>query len=84
MIIDLNKPYHLLVDSSSHTIAEVLTQWKNDQKECPIAFFSWKLSETQQKWPIVEKEAYTALKTLNRVRHWCLPVLLPCGRITIH
>jgi len=70
MIIDLNKPYHLLVDSSSHTIAGVLTQWKNDQKECPIAFFSWKLSETQQKWPIVEKEAYAALKTLNRVRHW--------------
>ena len=28
------------------------------------------MSEPQQKWPIVEKEAYAALKTLNRVRHW--------------
>jgi len=38
MIIDLDKPYHVLVDASSHTIAGVLTQWDNDQKERPIAF----------------------------------------------
>ena len=30
MIIDVDKPYHLLVDASSHTIAGVLTQWEND------------------------------------------------------
>ena len=38
-IIDSNKPYHLLVDASSHTIADALTQCDNDQKECLIAFF---------------------------------------------
>ena len=38
---NVDKPYHLLVDASSHTIAGVLTQLENDLIERPIAFFSW-------------------------------------------
>jgi len=36
----------------------------------PIAFFSWKLDKTQQGWSTVEKEAYAALKSLQRVKQW--------------
>ena len=58
--------FNLLVDASSHTVA--LTQTADDGIEHPIAFFSWKLNETQQNWAVVEKEAYAALKSLQRFK----------------
>jgi len=67
-IIDWNKMHQIFVDASSHTVAGALPQLGHDGQESPVAFFSWKLSEAQQKWPIVEKEAFAALKTLNRVK----------------
>jgi len=36
MIIDLNKPCHLLVNANSHTIAGVLTRWKKSSAVAEI------------------------------------------------
>lgn len=69
-IIDPTKGFNLLVDASSHTVAGALTQTADDETEHPIAFFSWKLNETQQNWAVVDKEAYVALKSLQRVKQW--------------
>ena len=64
-IIDMSTDFNLLVDAGDHTVAGVLTQHSAEGVERPIAFFSWKLNKTQQSWATVEKEAYTALKTLQ-------------------
>ena len=69
-IIDQNKDFSLLVDASDHTVAGVLTQSSDEGIERPIAFFSWKLTKTQQGWSTVEKEAYAALRSLQRVKQW--------------
>ena len=69
-IIDQNKDYNLLVDSSNHTVAGALTQFSDEGVEHPVAFFSWKLTKTQQGWSTVEKEAYAALRSLQRVKQW--------------
>ena len=55
-IIDSDKEFNLLVDASSHTVAGALTQTTADGVEHPIAFFSWKLNDTQQNWAVVEKK----------------------------
>ena len=69
-IIDPGKDYSLLVDAAQETVACALTQPSDDDKERPIAFFSWKLNETQRNWATVEKEAYAALRALQRVKQW--------------
>jgi len=69
-IIDPNKDFCLLVDASNQTVAGALTQTTDEGIERPIAFFSWKLNDTQQNWATVEKEAYAALKALQRVKQW--------------
>ena len=69
-IIDQNKDFSLLVDASDHTVAGVLAQPSDEGVEHPIAFFSWKLNKTQQGWSTVEKEAYAALRSLQRVKQW--------------
>ena len=69
-IIDLDKPFHLLVDASDHTVSGVLTQQDEHGRELPIAFSSQKLNKTQQNWATVEKEAFAALSALRKYRNW--------------
>jgi len=69
-IIDMNKPFHLLVDSSDHTASGVLTQVDDAGIEQPIAFSSQKLNKTPRNWATVEKEAYAALSALRRYYKW--------------
>jgi len=67
-IIDMNRDFRLMVDASEHTASGVSTQIGVDGTEYPIAFYSWKLNPTQQRWSTVKKEAYAA--ALRRVRQW--------------
>ena len=77
--MNLHKDFDLLVDASNYSVAGVLTQSGQDSVHHSIAFFSWKLDKTQQGWSTVEKEAYAALKSLQRVKQWVF------GRkVTIH
>ena len=54
---DSNKPYVLYTDSSDTYIGACLTQ-ECDGDEKPIYYLSHKLSRSQCKWSVVEKEAF--------------------------
>jgi len=69
-IIDMSKPFNVLVDASDHTVSGVLTQTDVEGVERPIAFCSNKLNDTQRRWATVEKEAFAALSALRKYRHW--------------
>jgi hypothetical protein len=69
-IIDFSRPFHLFVDASDYAISGILTQVDDQGAERPIAFTSKKLTETQRAWATVEKEAFAALNSLKRFRHW--------------
>ena len=66
---DSNKPYVLYIDASDTCIGACLTQ---DGDEKPIYYLSHKLSKSQCKWSVVEKEAFAihfALKKLDYYLH---------------
>ena len=77
----MNKPYTLYCDASDSCIGACLTQHcETDVKdiygvnynEKPIYFLSHRLSKTQQKWPVIEKEDFAlhyALQTLDHYLH---------------
>ena len=67
-IIDMDKPFHLLVDASDHTMSGALTQIGDDGIEYPVAFCSLKLNKIQRNWATVEKEA--ALSALQKYYKW--------------
>lgn len=69
-IIDMDKPFYLLVDASDHTVSGALTQIGDDGIEHPVAFCSLKLNKTQRNWATVEKEAYAALSALRKYYKW--------------
>ena len=64
---DSKKPYTLFTDASDICIGACLTQ-ECDGDEKPVYYLSHKLSNSQCKWSVVEKEAYAiyfALQTLE-------------------
>ena len=69
-IIDLKKQFSLYVDSSNYAVGAALTQPDAMGHERPIAFASSKLTETQQRWATIEKEAYAALWALQKYKYW--------------
>ena len=62
---DLGRPMILYTDASDKCVGAVLTQpcperdgpVPNIPEEIPVYFLSHRLSETQQRWPVIEKEA---------------------------
>ena len=76
---DPSKPYKLCTDSSNYTIAACLTQECEEDKdfpvrgfskERPIYFLSHKLSKTQQRYSVIEKEAYAVVYALQKLHHF--------------
>jgi hypothetical protein len=57
---DFNKVFEIYTDASSKQLGAVITQ---DNR--PIAFFSWKLSDTQRKYSITKIELLAIVKTLK-------------------
>ena len=55
---DYNEPFHIYVDASDYQLGAVILQ-----KNKPVAYFSRKLSPTQQNWTVGEKEFYSAVET---------------------
>jgi hypothetical protein len=62
---DYSKPFHLYTDASDYQIGAVLTQ---DNQ--PIAFFSWKLTDTQRKYGVGTKE----MLNIERIPHYPLRI----------
>ena len=71
-IIDWSKPFCIFVDASEYCVGAVLTQTDDLGRELPIAFASSKLTSTQQRWAVIEKEAYGVLWALKRFRQWVM------------
>ena len=72
---DTNKPYILYTDASERCVGAALCQLvekDGKQEEKPIFFLSHRLSDTQTRWPTIEKEAYAihfALQKLDQYLH---------------
>ena len=66
---DPNQEYTLYTDASMGCIGAVLTQ-DTGNGEQPIHFLSHKLSDTQRKWPIIEKEAFAIYYALQKLDHY--------------
>lgn len=64
---DFNRPFSIHCDASDFAIAGVLTQ-SYDMVDKPIAYFSQKLSTTQQRYFATEKEALAVLKSIEKFR----------------
>ena len=68
--IDLTLCFHLFSDASDFAVGVALTQVKDDDgAHLPVGFASSKLTSTQVRWPMVEKEAYAILYGLKRFEH---------------
>ena len=62
-----DKPFVLYTDSSDSTIGAVLAQEVNGHHK-PVYYLSHHLSKTQQKWPIIERECYSIVFALEKLR----------------
>ena len=64
---DPNKPYRLYSDSSDYALGSVLVQTV-DGIERVIQYVSKKLTPTQRKWAVIEKEAWAVVYSLKKLR----------------
>ena len=60
---DYSLPFDIYTDASSRQLSAVITQ-----KGKPIAFFSRKLSETQQNYSVIELELLSIVETLKEFK----------------
>jgi hypothetical protein len=61
--LDYSKVFKIYADASSKQLGAVITQ-----ENRPIAFFSWKLSNTQRKYSVTEIELLAIVKTLKEFK----------------
>ena len=75
---DLGRPMILYTDASDKCVGAVLTQpcperdgpVPNIPEEIPVYFLSHRLSETQQRWPVIEKEAYAIMYAVQKLDYY--------------
>ena len=60
---DFSKPFEIYTDACTRQLGAVITQ--NNR---PIAFFSQKLSDTQQKYSVTEQELLAIIETLKEFK----------------
>lgn len=67
---DFNKPFILSTDASDHALGGMLGQADETGIMRPIAFFSKKLSPTQCKYTIMEKELLAIVQAVATFKHY--------------
>ncbi|CAM4308778.1 unnamed protein product [Caretta caretta] len=65
---DFDKPFLLTTEASKRDVGAVLMQEGPDQEFHPVVFLSKKLSERESHWSIREKECYTIVYALEKLR----------------
>lgn len=66
---DASQPYTLYTDASDQCVGALLTQGQGED-EHNIHYLSHKLSDTQKRWPVIEKEAYAIVYALQKLDHY--------------
>jgi hypothetical protein len=61
-----DRHFIISTDASEYAIGACLSQLNDDGIECPISFVSNKLTDTQCRWAVVEKEAYAIVYALEK------------------
>jgi len=69
-IVDHTRQLSLFVDASEIAVGAALTQCDHQGRFRPIAFASSKLTQTQQRWSTIEREAYASLWALQKYKYW--------------
>ena len=69
---DFSRPFRVTCDASGVALGAALSQLDETGKERPIAFASRKLSKTERKWGITEREAYAIVWSINYFRSYLL------------
>lgn len=67
---DFSKDFQIFYFASEDTIASVLLQRDDDNKENPIAFMSNPLRDAELKYAIMEKQAYALVQSLKHFRSY--------------
>lgn len=75
---DINRPFILYTDASDLAIGSVLCQSHASSEEDlddpsfekPVYFLSHKLTDTQQRWSVIQKEAYAIVFSLQKLDHY--------------
>ena len=65
---DFEKEFILQTDASDHAVGAVLSQLDNDGEEHPIAYFSRKLLEREEKYSTIEKECLAIKLSIQAFR----------------
>ena len=65
---DPNKPYKLYTDACDYAVGGILVQETSEGVEKVIEYISHALSETQRRWPVIEKEAYAVVYAIEKLR----------------
>jgi hypothetical protein len=63
-----DRPYKLYCDASNYAIGSILIQEDEDGIERVICYLSHQLSGSQLRWAVIEKEAYSLVYSLNKLR----------------
>ena len=69
---DYGKPFRIFSFASTHTIVVVLLQKNDKGHEQPIMFFSQVMWDAEVKYNILEKKAYTLVKSLKAFQVYVL------------
>ena len=70
-IPDFSQPFQVTTDASALAIGGVLSQQVGGIEK-PVAFYSKKLNDAEQKWPAHEREMYAIKLCLQKWRHYLL------------
>ena len=85
---DMNAPFYLRCDSSTHAMGGVIEQVGSAVSLRPVAFFSRKLQGKegygQRGWSIQEKETYAIVAALYKFRSWLRNSLINVQVLTDH
>ena len=66
---DFEQPFEIHTDASHQAIGSVIVQRRPDgTMRCPVAFFSKKMTPTQQLYTVGEKELMAIVETLRVYR----------------